>query len=382
LDLGNDKNIRQMIRAITLWFCIPATVLFAQTATHTPAARLETGEQIYRAACAACHGGNTAGTPKAISGFEPPPTFPDFTRCDQTTFEPDTNWKAVIVHGGPYRGFSQIMPSFGEALTSEQIDKAIKYLRGSCHNPHWPRGELNLPRAFATEKAYPEDEVVISSAINARGAPGMSNNVVHEQRFGMKNQIEIDVPLLFQDENHTWYGGVGDAVFGLKRVIFSSLRSGSILSLQGEVIAPTGNKARGFGTGSTTFGMFASFGQLFPTNTFVQFQGGADLPAHPSTTAPQAVFWHTTVGQSFAADHGLGRLWSPMVEFLADRDLTSHPKTNWDILPELQVTVSKRQHIRADLGVRVPATNTSGRAVQVVFYLLWDWADGKLNEGW
>jgi hypothetical protein len=114
----------------------------------------------------------------------------------------------------------------------------------------------------------------------------------------------------------------------------------------------------------------------------VQFQGGADLPAHPSTTAPQAVFWHTTVGQSFAADHGLGRLWSSMVEFLADRDLTSHPKTNWDILPELQVTVSKRQHIRADLGVRVPATNTSGRAVQVVFYLLWDWADGKLNEGW
>ena len=28
------------------------------------------------------------------------------------------------------------------------------------------------------------------------------------------------------------------------------------------------------------------------------------------------------------------------------------------------------------------ATNTRGRPVQVMLYLLWDWADGRLNEGW
>jgi hypothetical protein len=32
--------------------------------------------------------------------------------------------------------------------------------------------------------------------------------------------------------------------------------------------------------------------------------------------------------------------------------------------------------------VRVPVTNTSGRQVQIMFYLLWDWFDGRLNEGW
>jgi hypothetical protein len=94
------------------------------------------------------------------------------------------------------------------------------------------------------------------------------------------------------------------------------------------------------------------------------------------------MFWNTALGQSFAADHGLGRLWSPMVEFLGSRDFATGAKTDWDILPQMQVTISRRQHIRGNLGVRVPVNNTSGRQVQVMFYLLWDWGDGRLNEGW
>jgi hypothetical protein len=71
-----------------------------------------------------------------------------------------------------------------------------------------------------------------------------------------------------------------------------------------------------------------------------------------------------------------------MVEFLADRNLKDGAKTNWDVLPEMQVTLSPRQHVRLDIGVRNPVTNTAGRDKQVVFYVLWDWADGKLFEGW
>jgi hypothetical protein len=287
----------------------------------------------------------------------------------------------VIVHGGRSRGFSQIMPAFGELLSSEQIDDVIAYVRGFCSNKHWARGELNLPRALVVEKAYPEDEVVVSTAVNARGAPGFTTDIIHEQRFGVHNQIEIDVPVTAQDQNHTWFGGVGDVTLGVKREFFSSLRTGSILSLFGGVIAPTGNRSRGFGTGTTTLETFAAFDQLFPTNTFVQFQMGANLPRH-TDIAPQTVFYRTAVGQSFAQDHGLGRLWSPMVEFLADRNLVDGAKTNWDILPEMQVTISRRQHVRANIGVRTPMNNTAGRSRQVVFYLLWDWGDGKLTEGW
>ena len=381
--LPPGKIFQRIFRTTILFGFLLSTaqiLLFAQE-QGSSALQLDTGERIFKAGCVACHGTDGRGTPKAIAGFEPPDTFPDFTRCDQTTAEPDSSWKAIITHGGPYRGFSQIMPSFSEALTSEQIDKLIHYLRGLCRNPHWPRGELNLPRALVTEKAYPENEVVISSAVNARGAPGIESHVIHEQRFGVKNQIEIDVPIQFQDQNHVWYGGVGDVTLGLKREIFSSLRTGSIFSLQGSLLFPSGSRSRGFGTGTTTFETFAAFDQLFPTNTFIQFQTGAELPRH-SDIAPQAVFWNTAIGQSFGADHGLGRLWSPMVEFIGDKELATGAKTNWDVVPQMQVTISKRQHVRGDLGVRVPINNTAGRPVQVMFYLLWDWGDGKLTEGW
>jgi len=363
--------------AVALAMCASVGVL----AQGNSSAQLETGEQIFKSACVACHGSDGRGTPQSISGFEPPRTFPDFTKCDQTTPEDNLAWNAVITHGGPNRGFSQIMPSFEEALSPQQIYQVIKYVRGFCRNKGWPRGELNLPRALATEKAYPEDEAVISTAVNAKGAPGVMAHMIHEQRFGMNNQIEIDVPLNFQDQNHTWYGGVGDTTFGVKRVMFSNLDSGSIFSLQGSILVPTGNRARGFGSGTTSFETFAAFDQLFRTNTFIQTQLGADLPRH-TNISPQSIFFNTALGQSFAGDHRLGRLWSPMVEFLAARDLVDNTRTNWDLLPQMQVTISRRQHIRGDLGVRVPMNNTAGRPVQLMFYLLWDWQDGRLNEGW
>src|SRR5207248_6024775 len=262
---------RRVAALIALLGSVTATMLLGQGSSKS-SLHLESGEQIFKSACVACHGSDGKGTPRAISGFEPPRTFPDFTQCDQTTPELNSAWKAVIVHGGPYRGFSQIMPSFGEALTSEQIDQVISYMRGFCRSPDWPRGELNLPRALVTEKAYPEDELVISTAVNAQRGPAVMSHIIHEQRFGVRNQIEVDVPVSFQDQSHTWYGGIGDTTLALKRTMFSSLRSGSILSLQGSVILPSGNKSRGFGTGTTTFETFAAFGQLFRTNTFVQTQ--------------------------------------------------------------------------------------------------------------
>ena len=286
----------------------------------------------------------------------------------------------MIVHGGPSRGFSTIMPSFSGLLSSDEIDDVVAYLRSFCTSPNWPRGELNLPRALVTEKAFPEDEVVMSTTVNASGAPGWTTDFIHEQSFGAKDQIEIDVPWNVQDQNHSYASHIGDITFGLKHVMFSSLRTGSILSLQGGILPPTGSTKLG-GAGTTTFEPFASFDQLFPTNTWVQFQMGAELPRHPDIS-PQSLFYYTAIGQTFSSDHRLGRLWSPMVEFLANRDLVDGAKTDWDVMPEMQVTVSRRQHIRADIGVRTPFPNTAGRSPEVNFYVLWDWADGKFWEGW
>ena len=71
-----------------------------------------------------------------------------------------------------------------------------------------------------------------------------------------------------------------------------------------------------------------------------------------------------------------------MVEFLADRDLETAARTNWDLVPQMQVSLSKRQHVMANFGVRMPANNRTGRSTQLIFYVLWDWFDGGLKEGW
>jgi len=383
--MAGVRRVRSARTPVALILFAGIALLFSETIrSQTIKMRshdVKNGERLFKSGCITCHGADGRGAPETLTEFQRPNTFPDFTRCDQTTPEPNSVWKDVIVHGGPARGFSQIMPAFGELLTSDQIDDLITYLRSFCRNNHWARGELNLPLPQVTEKAFPEDEEVLTAAVNTHGAPGVSTHIIHEQRFGMHNQIEVDVPFLFQDENHTWYGGVGDATLGIKREMWSSLRTGSILSLFGGVIVPSGNRERGFGSGTTTFETFASFGQLFPTNTFIQFQAGADLPRH-TDIAPQTAFWRTAIGQTFAADHGLGRQWSPMVEFVADRDLVDRARNNWDVVPQMQVTISRRQHIRASLGFRKPFTNVAGRQSQVVFYILWDWGDGKLTEGW
>jgi mono/diheme cytochrome c family protein len=364
-------------------FVLAGITAWAQSQdSHQSKFKLNTGKEIYQAACVACHGPDGKGMPDTTVGFQKPKSFPDFTQCDQTTPELNVDWKATIRDGGRGRGFSPIMPSFGEALTSRQMDKVIGYLRAFCTNSSWPRGELNLPLPLVTEKAYPEDEVVLTSSLNAQGAPGVTNDIIYEQRFGIRNQVEVDVPVNFnRPAPGTWYGGIGDATIGVKRVLIANLHTGTILSGFGGIVLPSGNAAHGLGTGDTQFESFAAFAQMLPAMSFVQLQAGTFQPTDTSKT-PRTFFWRSAIGKSFRASDGLGRMWTPMTEFVASHNFTARPTTNWDVVPQFQFTVSKRQHIRADFGFRVPVTNTANRPIQAVFYVLWDWFDGGLKEGW
>ena len=130
----------------------------------------EHGKVVWNGGCIACHGADGKGAPESSTVFKRPDTWPDFTRCDQITPEPDSAYKAVILHGGRGLGFSQIMPAFGDLLSEQQVDDVIAYLRTFCKNDkHFPLGVLNLPRAIVTEKAFPEDELVVSTAANVSG---------------------------------------------------------------------------------------------------------------------------------------------------------------------------------------------------------------------
>src|SRR5262249_33705805 len=152
--------------------------------------------------------------------------------------EEDIAWTSIVRDGGPSRGFAQIMPAFGDALSAKQIKAVVERLRGFCKEEGWPRGELNLPRALATEKAFPEDEWVLTSAFNAQGAGGADSELAYEHRLGKRDQLEIAVPFSFMhEEGGGETGGIGDLAFGLKHVLWSALAAdgqrGGILSFQG-----------------------------------------------------------------------------------------------------------------------------------------------------
>lgn len=353
-----------------------AQIVFEIHAQTTPQSE-RTGKQLYEAACAACHAADGKGAPASAVGFETP--LPDFTDCEFASREPDEDWLAVIHDGGRARAFDRMMPSFRDALTQPEMKRILNHVRGFCGDDNWPRGELNLPRPLVTEKAYPEDEAVLTVTAAAEGAGFLTQELLYEKRIGARNQVEIAVPFgVLERTPGSWRGGVGDIALAFKRDMFHSFSKGSILSAGGELILPTGNEDNGLGSGATIFEPFVAYGQLLPSSSFLQFQAGFEVAGRGRT---DEVFFRTAMGKSFMQG-GYGRSWSPMVELLGARELASSGRTQWDLAPQLQVSLSTRQHVLLNAGIRIPVNDRQFRSTQIMLYVLWDWFDGGLFSGW
>jgi mono/diheme cytochrome c family protein len=353
------------------------------TASSQGEAKPRTGPELYLWACANCHGSNGKGVSQSLVGFDLP--IRDFTECRSTAREPDSDWTAVALHGGPARGFSELMPAFEGLLSLEEIRLVVAHLRTFCPDSNWPRGELNFPRPLVTEKAFPEDEAVLTTAIDAEGTGLITSKIVYEQRVGARNQFEIVVPFGWQKTSaeagkSDWSSILGDLAVGVKRAFYHSSQRGSIFSAGAELVMPTGDEARGFGKGTFVLEPFISFGQLLRADFFLHLQTGVELPFQ-SQKAEKEGFFRLVLGRSFDTGRW-NRSWSPMIELVGARELVGGAKFDWDIIPQLQVTLNKRKNIMANLGLRLPLNNTLGRNTQVVFYLLWDWFDGTIFEGW
>ena len=336
-----------------------------------------TGADIYRAACATCHGPDGKGAPIATVGFKT--ALPDFTDCAFASAEPDPDWHAVVSEGGPIRGLDRRMPAFGDALTPHDIEMAVAHVRTFCQSPAWPRGDLNLPRAFFTEKAFPENEALWTTTWSTDNEASFVNELIYERRLGARNQIEAKLPIsAVRQGSDTWNGGVGDIAFAFKRTLHASVESGSIAATGLEVIFPTGDESAGLGSGDTVFEPFVMWGQMLPRNAFLQMQAGAELPV--GSTSTSEVFARAGVGATLAQNRGFGRAWSPQIELLWARP--EGGSSEWDVVPQMQVTLSKLQHVSVAAGVRIPLTARDERSTQMLVYLLWDWFDGGLFEFW
>ncbi len=347
-----------------------------------PATACDSGAELYGAACAACHGAGGKGAPPGMVGFDT--ALPDFTDCNFVTREAAADWSVVVSEGGPARGFSEIMPAFGDALTQEQILAIVAHLGTFADCDSWPRGELNLPRPLVTTKAFPEDELVLSTSVTTDGPDKVANKLVYERRIGDRNQVELVLPFgwntVERGGGREWTSSVGDVALAAKRVLFHGMRTGSIVSGACEVVLPTGDEDEGFGDGTTVFEPFVLYGQLLPGECFFQGQAGAKLPAESGRVEREA-FWRGVFGRTF----GLGRYessWSPMVEILGARGLEGREDARWDIVPQLQVSLNRRQHVRLGVGARIPLNHTDARTPVYMVYLMWDTFDGGFFDGW
>ena len=340
------------------------------------------GRELYRWACSNCHGIDGRGAPPSRVGFDVP--LPDFTDCDFAVREPDVDWVAVTHDGGPARGFSELMPAFGGALTVAEIERTLGHVRGFCDVDRWPRGELNLPLALFTGKAFPEDEAMFAITAATDHPGSVTAEVVYEQRIGARNQWEVVIPVgwreLDSDGDGGWSSGVGDVAVAFKRVLWHDLDRGGIVSAAAEVFLPTGDGDRGFGSGTTVVEPYLAWGQILPRGLFLQTQAGLGLPI-ASDRVKEEAFARLAFGGSLTRGRW-GRTFSPMVEVLAARELTSGADTNWDLVPQLHVTLNTRQNIMANAGLKIPLDDRDSRSTAVIVFVLWDWFDGGLGEGW
>lgn len=341
------------------------------------------GAELYRVACASCHGAGGRGAPSGMTDIDVP--FPDFTDCNFASREAEADWVSVVKEGGPARGFSEHMPAFGDALSDSQILAILAHVRTLADCDSWPRGELNLPKPLFTTKAFPEDELVLSAFVRTDGPDSILNKLVYERRIGAANQIEIVVPFGWgkvEDAGgrEEWTSSVGDLTLAVKRVLFHRLSWGSIVSAGAEVVLPTGDEDEGFGDGTVAFEPYLAYGQLLPADFFLQVQGGAKIPVNDDRIQDE-VFWRGVFGRTFSLGR-YGRSVSPMVEILGSENVARSGGTEWDVVPEVQISLSARQHVRICFGARIPLNRREDQAPAYAAYLLWDVFDGGFFEGW
>src|SRR5258706_192236 len=125
------------------------------------------------------------------------------------------------------------MPAYGEAATPEQIRMVVRYVRSLCRERGWPPGELNFPRAFLVEKAYPENELVIT-------ARGRGQEFIFERRAGKRIQFEAAVSTLFDSLDRP----IDHATAAVKYNVWHDLERRALASVGLEASPPLGRRDR------------------------------------------------------------------------------------------------------------------------------------------
>ena len=308
------------------------------------------GDSLYSAWCARCHGADARGTPAASVRTDVPPA--DLAKCAVSTAETEDQWVDVVAQGGGAFGLSLDMPAYGEAATPEQIRMVVRYVRSLCRERGWPPGELNFPRAFLVEKAYPENELVIT-------AQGRGQEIIYERRAGRRLQFEAAISTIFDSLDRPF----DHATAAVKYNVWHDLERRAIASIGLETSPPLGRR------------------DLWELEPFISagWQRPDFIVQAEVTTA-----WEETEGFAdgslrFGVARDMDRF-VPMVE--AGWDWARGAPGTLTLYPQTWIRLSRLGHVAGSIGVGIPVNGPERGHVTLMGFLLWDFGDGSLFRGW
>jgi hypothetical protein len=339
--------------------------------------------EMWDAWCARCHARDGSGkVAEPTITVEPM----DFTDCKISSREPDADWELATAAGGPAVGLSSEMPAFGDTLTPDQIRGFVTHIRAFCKESGWPHGNLNFPRPIFTEKAFPEDEVVILPMITHRrpevtiqgGTRVPADSAltdfdvlaIYERRFGKRAMWEIAMPLASHDTTgFARRQGIGDIELAVKFVLHTSpdLRAANgisrILSAGFEVVLPTGSEARALGSGTTIFEPYLAAGVLVGS-TYLQAQTKVEIPAD-SSKASRAFVYNLYAGRDTSS---VPNTWTLGIELNGENEELA-------LTPQVRKGLTKTGALGAAFGVRIPVSDRHTQGTSFVSYLLWEYLE-------
>jgi len=102
---------------------------FSAAAVVAPAlaADADAGEAKFKQLCATCHGPSGQGDGPASAGLNPKPR--DMSDSEWQASVDDERLRNVIENGGAAVGLSPTMTAFGHALSDEDLDNIVAYIR-------------------------------------------------------------------------------------------------------------------------------------------------------------------------------------------------------------------------------------------------------------
>jgi len=311
----------------------------------------DSGAALFQAWCKSCHGADGRGVPSAAARLEVPPA--DLKDCKGSTAETEDRWVGIVSRGGAAFGLSLDMPAFGDAVTPAQIRAVVRYARSLCGELGWPPGELNFPRAFLVEKAYPEDEIVVTD--QARG-----QEYIYEHRLGKRFQLEASARTALDGQPRAFDGVTG----ALKYNVWHSLERRALVSLGLEATPPLGRQ------------------DVWELEPFVAF--GAN-PGRALVVQGEVVgTWEEAGGfggmsYRLGVGHELGRF-VPMLE--AGWTVPAAGEHTLSFYPQVWVQLSRLGHVAGSLGAELPAVGPEPRHPRLIAFVLWDFGDAPLFRGW